>query len=26
LPAIGDVIREIDLEKGVMVIRLLEGL
>ena len=26
LPAIGDVIREIDLEKGVMVVRLLEGL
>ena len=26
LPAIGDVMREIDIEKGVMVIRLLEGL
>ncbi len=26
LPAIGDVIREIDLEKGIMVVRLLEGL
>lgn len=26
LPAIGDVIREIDLKKGIMVVRLLEGL
>ena len=26
LPAIGDVMREIDIEKGVMVVRLLEGL